>query len=68
MEKQNTLGDRIRFARLVNRITQKTLSESMGVSQTAVKNWENNLNRPHPLRIPMLADVLGVTADELKGK
>jgi transcriptional regulator with XRE-family HTH domain len=68
MQGIQTLGDRIRFARVIRRWTQKDLAKKLGVTQTAVKNWEMNLHRPHVLRLPMIADMLGTTVEELKGE
>ncbi|MBD5114415.1 MAG: helix-turn-helix transcriptional regulator [Ruminococcaceae bacterium] len=47
-------------------ITQEQLAEAVGVSPQAVSKWEMNGYPDTPL-LPMIADYLGVTIDELFG-
>ena len=47
--------------------TQEQLAEMMGVSAQAVSKWENDVSCPDISILPILADKLGVTTDELLG-
>ncbi|MFV0399543.1 MAG: helix-turn-helix domain-containing protein [Oscillospiraceae bacterium] len=44
---------------------QSDVAESLGVSQVSVCQWETGKAYPHPSKIPKLAKLYGVTADEL---
>jgi transcriptional regulator with XRE-family HTH domain len=61
-----TMGGRIYFARVAKEMTQKDLSDKLHVSQTTIKNWEHNINRPSLYGIASVAHVLGVTVKELE--
>lgn len=63
-----TIGDRIKFHRKRLGMTQEQLAERMGVSAQAVSKWENNLSCPDISVLPELAEVFGITVDELLGK
>lgn len=63
-----TMGDRIKAHRKRLGMTQEQLAERMGVSAQAVSKWENNLSCPDISVLPELADVFGITVDELLGK
>lgn len=64
----NTLGHRIKHHRKRLGLTQEQLAERMGVSPQAVSKWENNLSCPDIAALPQLAEVFGITVDELLGK
>ena len=66
MEQQQTLGDRIRFARLVKKWNQSTLAGKVGCSRESVVGWEGGLHYPSPVLLAKLAEVLGVTVEELE--
>lgn len=63
-----TIGDRIKYHRKRLGLTQEQLAERMGVSAQAVSKWENNLSCPDISVLPVLADVFGISVDELLGK
>lgn len=63
-----TLGDRIKYHRKRLGMTQEQLAERMGVSAQAVSKWENNQSCPDISVLPDLADVFGISVDELLGK
>lgn len=62
-----TIGKRIMTLRKQKSMTQEQLAERVGVSAQAVSKWENDVSCPDISLIPQLADVLGVTTDELLG-
>lgn len=61
----NTLGARITQKRKELNFTQEELAEKLGVSAQAVSKWENDLSCPDITLLPTLANVLGITVDEL---
>ena len=46
-------------------MTQLELAERMGVTDKAVSKWERDLSCPDISTIPRLAEVFGVSVDEL---
>ena len=65
MTKQSTLGSCIRTLRMQNNMTQARLAEKLGVTDKAVSKWERDLSYPDMALFPVLANSLGVTADDL---
>ena len=64
MTKQ-TMGDKICALRKEKGLTQKELAEKMNVTDKAVSKWERNISCPDISSVPALAEILGVSADEL---
>lgn len=64
MEKQ-TMGTMIASKRKAAGMTQLELADKMGVTDKAVSKWERDLSFPDVNSIPKLAEVLGVTVEEL---
>ncbi len=64
---QQTMGKRIVQLRKEKGYTQEQLAELVGVSAQAVSKWENDVSCPDISILPKLAEVLGVTTDELLG-
>ena len=60
-----TLGQMICSLRKEKNMTQNDLAEKMNVTDKAVSKWERNLSCPDINSIPMLAEVLGVSVEEL---
>ena len=67
MENKETLGKRIAMLRKEKGLTQEQLAEKVGVSAQAVSKWENDVSCPDITLLPLLADILGVSVDELLG-
>jgi len=63
--KQSTLGSCIRSLRVHNQMTQTQLADQLGVTDKAVSKWERDLSYPDIALFPKLADVLGVTVNDL---
>lgn len=63
-----TIGERIKYHRKRLGMTQEQLAERMGVSAQAVSKWENNLSCPDISVLPELADIFGISVDELLGR
>ena len=49
-------------------MTQEQLAGALGISYQAVSKWENELSSPDISTLPLLADVLGLSLDELFGR
>ena len=67
MEQKETLGKRIAMLRKEKGLTQEQLAEKVGVSAQAVSKWENDISCPDITLLPLLADLFGVSVDELLG-
>ena len=64
---EETLGKRISAHRKRSGLTQDKLAERLGVTAQAVSKWENDLSCPDITMLPKLAQIFGVTTDELLG-
>ena len=60
-----TLGERIAALRHEKKLKQDELAEKLGVSPQAVSKWENDQSCPDISLLPLLAEILGVSVDEL---
>lgn len=64
MEKK-TIGAFIAALRKASGMTQRQLADKLGVSDKAVSRWEREEAMPDLTLIPVIAEIFGVTADEL---
>ncbi len=64
MEKK-TIGAFIAVLRKAAGMTQRELAEKLNVSDKTVSRWERDECAPDLSLIPMIADMFGITADEL---
>ena len=60
-----TFGEMISSLRKERNMTQNDLAEKMNVTDKAVSKWERNLSCPDVNSIPKLAEILGVSVEEL---
>lgn len=63
--KKETLGTTISTLRKNQGMTQLELAQQMGVTDKAVSKWERDLACPDVNSLPKLAQLLGVSVDEL---
>lgn len=63
----NSLGERIAYWRKNRGLTQEQLAEKCSVTAQAVSKWENDLTAPDISLIVPLAEIFGITCDELLG-
>ena len=63
-----TLGERIAYYRKRRGLTQEQLAERCSVTAQAVSKWENDLSAPDISLLVPLAELFGISADELLGK
>lgn len=62
---QNTIGARIAALRKDRGMTQQQLADLLSVSNKAVSRWEREESAPDLSLVPMIADIFGITCDEL---
>lgn len=62
---KKTLGTMISELRKQHGMTQLELGEKMGVTDKAVSKWERDLSCPDINSLPNLAEILGVSVEEL---
>ena len=60
-----SLGEKLKTLRKEKNISQEKLASFLDVSYQAVSKWENDLTCPDINALPKLAQILGVTVDEL---
>jgi len=60
-----TIGKFIAALRKASGMTQKDLAERLNVSDKTVSRWERDEGAPDLAAIPVLAEIFGVTCDEL---
>ncbi len=59
------LGKKIRQLRFKTGLTQEQLAEKLGVGAQSVSKWENAVAMPDISALPLLAEVFGVSIDDL---
>ena len=62
-----SMGSRLARARKLAGMTQRELSEAVGVDRTSVARYERGRNAPGAAHIRLLCVALGVSADWLLG-
>ena len=62
---ESTLGKRIAALRTLKDLRQDDIAQLLDVSPQAVSKWENDQTCPDIGLLPKLAQILGVTTDEL---
>lgn len=65
--KEESMGAVIASLRKQHGMTQLELAEQMGVTDKAVSKWERNLSCPDISSLPKLAELFGVSVDDLVG-
>lgn len=63
--RKTTFGSYIRALRLQNQMTQSQLADKLNVTDKAVSKWERDLSYPDITLFPKLADLLGVSVNDL---
>lgn len=62
---KKTMGSFLAALRKANGLTQRELAERLGVSDKAVSRWERDECSPDLSLIPLIAEIYGITCDEL---
>jgi transcriptional regulator with XRE-family HTH domain len=60
-------GDELKRLRKQRKMSQIDLADRLNVSQSTITSWENGTRRPDIEMLPVIADLFGVTTDELYG-
>lgn len=60
-EESATFGDRLSGARDAAGLAQRALADQIGVKQSTLDAWENDLREPRANRLQMLSGLLGVS-------
>lgn len=64
-QKKTTMGELILSLRKEQGMTQADLAEKMNVTDKAVSKWERNLSCSDINTLPRLAEIFGISVDEL---
>ncbi len=64
-EVRQSLAEMLRENRIRCKMTQEFVSEAIGVSRQAVSKWENGSSDPSTSNLIALAELYGVSAEEL---
>jgi len=63
----NNIGTKIAELRKSKGKTQEELASLIGVSPQTISKWENSTTMPDITLLPLIADIFGITMDELFG-
>ena len=64
-EVKHIFAEQMRLIRQRHGMTQQALAEALGVSTSAVQKWERGQSEPNTRTLQMMADLFGVSLDEL---
>lgn len=64
---ENRFGERIAKMRKEKGMTQEDVAEKIGISPQAVSKWENDTTLPDALMLKQLADLYGVSLNQIYG-
>lgn len=62
------LGERLRLLRMRVKLSTYEVADRLSVSRVTVNAWEAGRSEPQALDLAALADLYGVTLDELTGR
>ena len=62
---RKTIGGFIAALRRANGMTQRELADRLNVSDKTVSRWERDESAPELAAIPVIAEIFGVSCDEL---
>ena len=65
---KETFGQRIQRLRKNLNLKQDDIANKLNVTPQAVSKWENDISAPDIQTLPLLADILRVSLDELLGR
>jgi len=60
-----TMGEKIKFLRKENKLSQEMLAELVGVSRQAISKWETGLSNPDTNNLIRLSETFHILVDEL---
>ena len=59
------IGQKIKDLRKENNVTQRALAKYLCITSQAISKWENGHTLPDVNMLPRIADMFGVSMDEL---
>ena len=59
------LSDKIKYLRKINYLNQAAFAKKIGVTQSAVSQWEHDLTRPNSDQLQSISKAFGISVDEL---
>jgi transcriptional regulator with XRE-family HTH domain len=59
------INEKIKSLRLKSGMTQEQLANRIGVSAQSISKWENGISMPDISLLPFIAEVFGVSIDDL---
>lgn len=62
---EKTIGKKLHELRKQSGYTQDFVAEKLGVSAQAVSKWENDISCPDIMTLPNIAELYGISIDEL---
>lgn len=62
-----TFGENFKKCRLEMFLTQKEVAKILGVYQSNISDWENDISRPEYEKLIQLAEIYNVSISELLG-
>ena len=65
MDFSKNISENIKKLREAQHLTQEQLANSLGISYQAVSKWENAVTTPDVMMLPLIAQVFGVSIDDL---
>ena len=65
MDLSKNISENIKNLRESKHLTQEQLANSLGISYQAVSKWENAVTTPDIMMLPLIAQVFGVSIDDL---
>ena len=68
MMNTETFGQRLSRLRKNLGLKQEDIADKVNISAQAVSKWENDISAPDISTLPILADILNVSLDELLGR
>ena len=64
----NIIGKTMKEYRLAQHLTQKELAPKIGATHASISFWENGVNIPNVRDCWKIADVFGISIDDLVGR
>ncbi len=61
----NTIGEKLAYFRKERSMTQEEFASAIGVSAQTVSKWENSVNMPDIMLLPVIAGIFEISIDEL---
>lgn len=68
MMDNNTIGRNLRRLRKTNRLTQEQLAKKLNITRKTLSNYETGKRLPDIYGLITVADIFGVSVDEIIGR